>query len=315
MFERQIRLSRYDSDKISNASISQNSRSNNQHRELSSPTRSRSVSPNDMALRQRRSVPFHSTNSVAQSVAPAVTSFPDVVTSHTPLASIHTDINKVNSEVIATNEQKRKCSSSNVIPDETTNINTNQNRTNGLVSNNASSDTNDYHPLDFKSRLALFNRSSNTSEQKNVNSHIPNNVKKPSVMTQKTPPAPPNLLTKPILHHHSDKKDNSLDSITRPNNNNVTTSKSVTFFGGAKVDGTIITILPTLVPSSSSSITNEEQSFVSASSDSLLAPDIVGGNMKLSKSSIYSGSKKVLINFYKNFMLLILNLGDKSQIY
>ncbi|CAF3680640.1 unnamed protein product [Rotaria sp. Silwood1] len=55
MFERQIRLSRYDSDKLSNTLLPNNSRINSQHREINiSPSRSRSISPNDMALRQRR---------------------------------------------------------------------------------------------------------------------------------------------------------------------------------------------------------------------------------------------------------------------
>ncbi len=54
MFERQIRLSRYDADKLFNSSTPGSSRVSSQHREISSPTRSRSISPNDMALRQRR---------------------------------------------------------------------------------------------------------------------------------------------------------------------------------------------------------------------------------------------------------------------
>ena len=99
MFERQIRLSRDDSDKLSNTSISHSSRINSQHRDILSPTRSRSISPNDMALRQRRTTA--STSSLSTTLlSPVSNTYPDVVISHTPPILSHIEINKLTSNKI-----------------------------------------------------------------------------------------------------------------------------------------------------------------------------------------------------------------------
>jgi len=269
MFERQIRLSRYDCDKLSNTSIPTNSRANNQHRDIRSPNRSRSISPNDMALRQRRT-PALSTQILPSSsttlLLPIATSYPDLVISHTPPTSSH----------IETNEQSVINTHKNINTDETTVINTNHNRPNLLLPSTSSSDTADYQPLDFKSRLALF------KERSNENSYI----KKPSNHLHSIVP-PSSFLTKPIVHHHhhqSDKKDIPSDQNAR---SIVNTNKSITFFGGTKVNGTTKS---TITPS----ITIDEQSSLSTSIDFLHVPDVIGGNVKLNKSSIFSGMKKVL---------------------
>lgn len=250
MFERQIRLSRYDCEKLSNTSVSNNSRVTNQHRDIRSPNRSRSISPNDMALRQRRTVtlPTQVLPSTTLSV-PKSTSYPDLVISHTPI-----ETNKINHEQslvdIHTNEM--------IIIDK------NHNRPNLLTS----SDTEDYQPLDFKSRLALFNeRSNGQCHIKKISNNLHSNVQ-------------PNFITKPIVHHHHQSEKKDIPSV-------VNTNKSITFFGGTKYNGTNKSI-------PSPSITIDEQSSV----DIIQIPDIIGGNVKLNKSSIFSGMKKVLQNHF-----------------
>jgi hypothetical protein len=255
MFERQIRLSRFDSEKVSNTLAP---RTNNQHRENLSPNRSRSISPNDMALRQKRSAP------VATLSLPAPTSYPDLVISHTPPTSSHIEINHEQSVI----ENKKK---------DDDNINQNL-----LLP--ADNDT-DYQPLDFKSRLALFN-GTNTIERSNEHSN-----KKPSVH----PPPPPNFLTKPIVHHHVEKKDIPSDQSTR---SDVNATKSITFFGGTQVNGNTKSTLPSSITPPTPLINKNEQFVMSTPIDSFRSPDFIGGNVKLNKSSIFSGTKKVRTNLY-----------------
>jgi len=91
-------------------------------------------------------------------------------------------------------------------------------------------------------------------------------------LLQKIPP-PVNFLTKPILHHHQlQKKD-------IPSNDIINTTKSITFFDGTKVNENI-----KLTPPSPPLIPIDE--------NSIDVPDIIGGNVKLNKSSIFSGMKK-----------------------
>ncbi|CAF2662067.1 unnamed protein product [Rotaria sp. Silwood2] len=283
MFERQIRLSRYDSDKLSNTSFNNTSRVNSQHREILSPSRSRSISPNDMAIRQRRTTVIHTSNIPS-------TLYPDVVISHTPPTSIHIETNKILNEQslinLHTQKNEKKNFSLNIITDETTT--NNNNRPNLLLSTTSSSDTSDYQPLDFKSRLALFNRT-NTIERSNVNSYVSTNIKKSSNHTNSVS-SPPNFLTKPIVHHHNlDKKDISLDSIVQTV---VNSTKSVTFFGGIKVNSDVQSTLPASIVPPPQPIIKDEQSSISTSIDLFQAPDIIGGNVKLNKSSIFSGTRK-----------------------
>jgi hypothetical protein len=252
MFERQIRLSRYDSEKVSNTSTP---RMNHQHRDILSPNRSRSISPNDMALRQKR----------ASSIP---TSYPDVVISHTPPITAHMEI--TNEQIVIENKKKE---------DEMMNTNVNQNLL--LPSTSSSDNGTDYQPLDFKSRLALFNHT-NTVERSNEHS---TNIKKPSVPP---PPPPPNFITKPIVHHHVEKKDIPSDQ------NTINPAKAITFFGGSQVNGNTKSSLPTsITPPPLSAIKKSEQLSMSAPFDLFRSPDFIGGNVKLSKSSIFSGTKKV----------------------
>ncbi|CAF3529895.1 unnamed protein product [Rotaria sp. Silwood1] len=303
MFERQIRLSRYDSDKLSNTLLPNNSRMNSQQREIIiSPSRSRSISPNDMALRQRRTTIIHTSNQSSTPLSlPVTTSYPDVVISHTPPTSIHIETNKILNEQSVINiynqKNEKKLASLNIITDETTTNNNNNNiRPNLLLSTTSSSDTSDYQPLDFKSRLALFNRT-NTIERSNINSFVSTNIKKNSNRTNSVP-SPPNFLTKPILHHHHlEKKDTSLDSIVR---SVVNSTKSVTFFGGIKVNNDVQSTLPASIIPPPLPIIKDEQLSTLTLIDLLQIPDVIGGNIKLNKSSIFSGTRKVLENFTYN---------------
>ncbi|CAF0724795.1 unnamed protein product [Didymodactylos carnosus] len=91
MFERQIRMSRYDTDKLTalminntNNNNNSNSRSNNipSYREISSP-RSRSLSPyNNDPLRQKRTMSVPPQSSLKEHQTQLY--YPDLVTSHTP---------------------------------------------------------------------------------------------------------------------------------------------------------------------------------------------------------------------------------------
>jgi hypothetical protein len=287
MFERQIRLSRFDSDKVSNTSVPPASRV---HRDILSPNRSRSISPNDMALRQRRTVALHTSTTVS---LPVPTSYPDLVISHTPPISSHNEHSIINTQ----NENKKKDIPLNTTTDETAIINSDFNRPNQLLSSTSLSDMDDYQPLDFKSRLALFNHT-NTIERPNEHSQISTNIKKPS-----NPLPLPNFLTKPVVHRHLDKKDVPSDSIAGSFTN---TNKAVTFFGGTKVHENTRSTLPTSIPAPPPSIINEEQLTISTSVDLFHAPDVIGGNVKLNKSSIFSGVKKVSNEVLLEFKFLYL---------
>jgi hypothetical protein len=323
MFERQIRLSRYDADKLFNSSTPGSSRVSSQHREISSPTRSRSISPNDMALRQRRtniSGPIVPLTSTTLSL-PVPTSYPDLVISHTPPTETNkTSTEQIHNENLAINNNQginkdKKIFISNrntitheqtplsvVVDDTLSNITNNQRPNLLLPSTSSVPETVDNEPLDFKSRLALFNRT-NPKQKSNENSI---NIKKTVTQT--------NILTKPVIHHptprlvNEDKKD--IQSEIIPNQlpisisrSVVNTAKAVTFFGGNKLNGNTKSSLPNSIPppppplSSQTNVKNEQPS-VSTSMDILRAPDIIGGNIKLNKSSIFSGAKKVFLIYF-----------------
>jgi hypothetical protein len=315
MFERQIRLSRYDADKLFNSSTPGSSRMSSQHREISSPTRSRSISPNDMAIRQRRTIQSGSTLPLTSSTTlslPVPTSYPDVVISHTPPTETNKNLNEqtynenllINNQGI--NKEKKLFIPNrntiiheniplNVIVDESSITISNNYRPNLLLPSTLLSETVDSQPLDFKSRLALFNRTN--TQQSNENSM---NIKKSF-----NP-----LLTKPVIHHstrllNEEKKELQSETIHNQlslsiSRSVVHTAKAVTFFGGNKLNTNIKSSLPTSIPppppplSLSSQINNKtEQISPSTSIDLLRAPNIIGGNIKLNKSSIFSGTKKV----------------------
>ncbi|CAF4705899.1 unnamed protein product [Rotaria sp. Silwood1] len=337
MFERQIRLSRYDADKLINTSIpSSSSRMNSQHRDISSPTRSRSVSPNDMAIRQRRTTiagPILPLSSTTLSL-PVPTSYPDLVISHTPptetnknsTEQIHNENHTVNSQGV-TKEKKLSNTNRNLVPHEhiplsviidecSSNLSTNH-RPNLLLPSKLLSETVDCQPLDFKSRLALFNRTN--TQRINENSI---NIKK---SVNQTNSLSSHLLTKPIVLHpthlvNEEKKDTQIDIIPNPlsisiSRSVVNTAKAVTFFGGNKLNGNTKsslpdTILPPPPPSSSSSSSSSSSLSLceiniktepSTSIDLHRAPDVIGGNVKLNKSSIFSGTKKnIRVQFIDN---------------
>ncbi|CAF4421396.1 unnamed protein product, partial [Adineta steineri] len=104
------------------------------------------------------------------------------------------------------------------------------------------------------------------------------------------PPPPLNFLTKPTVHHHSEKKDIPSDDIIR--SSFISTTKAVTFYGGAKHNENIKSILPASTILPMPSIIKEEPSSISPLIDLFPVPDIIGGNIKLNKSSIFSGIKK-----------------------
>ena len=211
MFERQIRLSRFDADKLFNSSTPGSSRMSSQHRELSSPTRSRSISPNDMAYRQRRTIISAPTISL-----PVPTSYPDVVISHTPPAEtpkpsveqIHNENLLINNQGINKDKKlflpNRNSLSHDhsplcVIVDDSSSSSLNHHRPNLLLPSISSSETVDCQPLDFKSRLALFNRT-NTQQSNEI---LPTTKKSLN-------PIP----IKPVVHQparliHEEKKRNS----------------------------------------------------------------------------------------------------------
>ena len=131
------------------------------------------------------------------------------------------------------------------------------------------------------------------------------NIKKCSNQTN---PSPTNILTKPVVYHpvrlvNEEKKDlqpeiihNQLPiSISR---SVINTAKAVTFFGGNKLNGNTTSSLPSSIPppppqpSVSQTNIKNDQSSISTSIDLLRAPDIIGGNVKLNKSSIFFRSKK-----------------------
>ena len=107
----------------------------------------------------------------------------------------------------------------------------------------------------------------------------------------------PNFLTKPVAHHHVVQK----DIPTNPNIPSVVNmAKSITFFGGTRINGDSIPTLPaTIVPSV---INDEQPSSTSTSMNVLDVPQFIGENVKLAKSSLFSGVKRVFLNFYSNFI-------------
>ena len=346
MFERQIRLSRYDADKLLAATTPAGSRMSSQHRDVSSPARSRSMSPNDMALRQRRanisgpSVPLIST---ALSL-PVPTSYPDLVISHTP----PTDPSKVVNEPAALinshadhlpsshqgglKEKKLFAPVRNIIPheqhvpltvivDDSSYSPTHHQKPNLLLPS-APSATVDNQPLDFKSRLALFNR---TNTQVSNESVVTTTTPTTTTPATKKPIAPtnaplPNYLSKPSVHHSTrppteEKKDIQPENI--PNSplpvsmsrSVVNTAKAVTFFGGSKLNSNTKSSLPNSIPAPPvPSLTNGKTE--SSSMDVFRAPDIIGGNVKLTKSSMFSGARKV---DYHRFLDLISHLSLVSR--
>jgi hypothetical protein len=341
MFERQIRLSRYDADKLFNTSTPGSSRMSSQHREISSPTRSRSMSPNDMALRQRRIIISSSTVPLTSTTLslPVPTSYPDLVISHTPPTETNRNSNEqIHNENLSINKEKkvlipnRNTSSHEHIPlsvivdESSTNI-SNHHRPNLLLpstsssssSSSSSSEIVDSQPLDFKSRLALFNRTNTQRSNENI--------KKCSNQTNSSPT---NLLTKPVVYHPirlvtEEKKDLQPETIHNQlpisvSRSVINTAKAVTFFGGNKLNGNTNSSLPSSIPppSPSSSQTNikNEISSISTSAELLRAPDIIGGNVKLNKSSMFSGAKKVSFSkviFFK--IIIFLYLECSSTIY
>ena len=321
MFERQIRLSRYDADKLFNSSTPGSSRMSSQHREISSPPgRSRSISPNDILCRQRRTILSASTLPAPTISLPVPTSYPDVVISHTPPAEskpsneqIHNDNLLINNQSI-TKEKKIFHSNRNpishehsplcVIVDESSSNASNHQRPNLLLptvpssssssssSTSSSTETVDCQPLDFKSRLALFNRTN--TQQPNEN-----------LMNIKKSINPVNILpTKPqsTRLNNEEKKDNSSEIIPNPlsisiSRSVVNTAKAVTFFGGDKVNGTSKSSLPKSIAPPPPPVLSQKHEQSSPSIDVPRTPNVIGGNVKLNKSSIFSGSKKVFVSF------------------
>lgn len=129
MFEHQIRLSQVDFE-----------RSNRTYRQPNqSPSRSRSTSPNDMAIRKRRAT--------FSGMTPTTTvnnQFPDLVISHTP--------SSVNSASLV----RRTVSMLDIRPNDENHFSP------------TSDSTNENENLDFQSRLALFNKTNVTETRKNL---------------------------------------------------------------------------------------------------------------------------------------------------
>lgn len=308
MFERQIRLSRYDADKLFNSSTPAGSRMSSQHRELSSPTtRSRSVSPTDVTYRQRRTIVSAPTISL-----PIPTSYPDVVISHTPpTETTKPTVEQIHHENLLINNpgmnKDKKLFISNrpsishdhsplcvIVDDSSSNI-SNQPRPNLLLTSIPSSETIDCQPLDFKSRLALFNRT-NTQP---INENLLNTKK-----TINPVPIKPVVVVahQPTRIIHEEKKEIFLETTHPPlsipiSRSVVNTAKAVTFFGGDKLNGTNKTSLPKSI-APPPPIQKSEPAPTSKSIDTVRTPAFVGSNVRLNKSSIFSGAKKVSIDFY-----------------
>ena len=271
MFERQIRLSRYDADKLSHTSAGPPARLYHSHRDLLAPTRSRSVSPYDMAIRQRRTTLPASVLPSASVSGPS--SFPDLVISHTPSISSPMDINHTSLEppLSGTNKENQLTIAIDEHPMGHT------------VEHEPSSETVQYRPLDFKSRLALFNRTNSTGRL-NEQCHPSPTTKKAS-----SPGPSASFLTKPVVHRHSEPKHTAVEIISSPTNRApVNVSNSVTFYGGTKISDPSKTI-----PSTTPIVSPPSPTMTDESIDSFGVPDVIGGNVKLSKSSLFSGVRKV----------------------
>lgn len=380
MFERQIRLSRYDADKIFTTGTPVGSRVSSQHRDVSSPNRSRSMSPNDMALRQRRAmVPPTNVTSTPATLSLPVTTYPDLVISHTPpteptkacnesiLINQHSDGLPANASIIM-KEKKMFVPLRNpqtyetqlpltvIVDDHHSKVTHNQ-RQNLLLPSKSSTNV-DCEPLDFKSRLALFNRA-NAQTPQDHNSAMTNrrslilsatpNVSLPVTTTTTTPiaqPTTPIVAATPIVtatlpsvtaaatttittptatnlinsmartNHQNSVRSNSIEEKKDAQSESFTNSplsisvarsvinpaKAVTFFGGSKLNGNNKSSLPNSIPAPPTPISSKcDTPTLSHMVDQFRSPDIVGGNVKLTKSSIFSGSKKVTIEFCYRF--------------
>ena len=281
MFERQIRMSRSDTERTLHPSPSSNSRIN-----LLNPTRSRSISPNDMAFRQRRATVTGSPIASNGVPMPVSSTYPDLVISHTPTAPSQRDIKKPSVESSISNppndENKRDDHTSNM------HMNGDSRDHNSSPTPIAVSDTVHYEPLDFKSRLALFSRP-DPVERTVEQSPSLNNIKKPSSTSHSTQP-PPTFLTKPVLHHSSEKTKSSTEAIPSSAARVLgVPAKGITFFGGVKLDDDVQ--LPLAAPPVSPLPPKKNDT----STDSSQTPDVIGGHVKLDKSSLFSGIKKVIL--------------------
>ena len=157
MFERQIRMSRADTDQHYPTKHS------HLHHSQWNSVRSRSISPNDMAIRQRRATITISTSNVSNVSKPITNPIPDVIISHTPNPIPSVPLNSQRPLAV------RRTSSLLDIRFNTPNDGNHQ--TENLSS--TPSDTTDNELLDFKKRLALFNQV-NGSESNEKNSSLSN---------------------------------------------------------------------------------------------------------------------------------------------
>jgi hypothetical protein len=267
MFERQIRLYRSDLDRVLPLSISH---SNSRAHHRSSPMRSRSTSPNDMAIRQRRA-----TVSSSPSISNALP---------VPASSAFEQKKKSNVESVSIVERTNEKSGHGNL--HSTTVEDNQQAKKTILScSNLSTSTVGDEPMDFKSRLAVFDRP-RTNESTNDPSWSSINSKKPSardaLMCIGLQAA-----TKPVATHPTLEKVHCLtEMLVHPAiRSMVSTGRAVTFYGGSmhnestKLPMSIGTVSPTsLVPYDTSSIVSTQS--------------------KLKKSSIFSGMKKVLINIF-----------------
>jgi hypothetical protein len=341
MFERQIRLSRYDADKVLSATTPAGSRMSSQHRDVSSPVRSRSMSPIDATLRQRRtsiSGPILPIVSVGLSL-PLPTSYPDLVISHTPptettkpsnepmLINTHSDLFLLNNQIIHAEKKSfvpsrsavtyEQSSPLTVIVDDSS-VNMSHHQRPNLLLSSTATDIVHSQQLDFKSRLALFNRT-NTQSLNDISTMT--NTSPGTAMTMvtanrkspnQTSSSVTNLVSKPTVQFHpparpvmEDKKESTQETsshllLNMPIARSVVhTGKAVTFFGGSKLNGNSKSSLPNSIPAPpiQSSIHDKSESLsISTATDLFRAPDVIGGNIQLSKSSIFSGTKKVFIH-------------------
>jgi hypothetical protein len=277
MFERQIRMSRSDTEKTLHPSSSSNSRINHL-----SPTRARSISPNDMAFRQRRSMVTGSPSASNGAPLSVSSTYPDLVISHTPTVSSQWDIKKSSVESSIShspNDENLFSMHMNGDPRD-------HNPSHIPI---AASDTVHYEPLDFKSRLALFSRP-DAIERTVEQSPSLNNIKRPSSTPHSSQPPPPTFLTKPVLHHSSEKTKSSTEAISSSAARILAApAKGITFFGGMKLedDAQLPLAAPTIPPLSLKT--------TDAATDLFQTPDVIGGHVKLDKSSLFSGIKKVLL--------------------
>jgi len=347
MFERQIRLSRYDADKLLTNTTPAGSRMSSQHRDFPSPSRSRSMSPNDLAVRQRR------TNLSTGLSLPVPSSYPDLVISHTPpTESTKTAINNetmlINTNPIETTTttttttficKEKKIAAPlrpslvhessqplTVIVDDPPISQQQQTRPNLLLPSTLVHpiETVDCQLLDFKSRLALFNR---------TNGQTTTTTTMPTTMPTKSFSVSLSNSRSTVIEEKKETTTTTTTTIEPLNNQLLTmgitrsvvnTAKAVTFYGGNKLNSNQKSSLPSTIPpppppSGPSSSINTT---TNVKSDVFRAPDVVGGNVKLNKSSISSGSKKdARVQFiedvdtfeYPSFDLTMAEFGGNSS--